>query len=135
MRPGGRIVIYGGTNGDATIKMFPLFWKHVTIFGTSMGSPQDFAAMLALFEAGLRPVVDRVFALDDVGSGLPTFSGRAISSARSSFASTSSKRLFGFAVAAAVGRRLVSIDRSRMSDRHSVARPEYNRRPLCSASA
>ena len=68
VRPGGRIVIYGGTNGDATIKMFPLFWKHVTILGTSMGSPGDFAAMLGLFEEGLRPVVDRVFALDDAAA-------------------------------------------------------------------
>jgi zinc-binding alcohol dehydrogenase/oxidoreductase len=65
VRPGGRIVIYGGTRGEATIKLFPLFWKHVTILGTSMGSPDDFAAMLALFDEGLRPVVDRVFALDD----------------------------------------------------------------------
>jgi len=65
IRPGGRIVIYGGTNGDATIKMFPLFWKHVTILGTSMGSPADFAAMLALFEEGLRPAVDRTFELGD----------------------------------------------------------------------
>ena len=65
VRPGGRIVVYGGTRGEATIKLFPLFWKHVTIMGTSMGSPQDFAAMLALFEGGVQPVVDRVFALDD----------------------------------------------------------------------
>ncbi len=70
VRPGGRIVVYGGTNGEATIKMFPLFWKHVTIFGTSMGSPRDFAAMLELFESGLRPVVDRVFALPDAGAAL-----------------------------------------------------------------
>lgn len=67
VRPGGRIAIYGGTNGDATIKMFPLFWKHVTIVGTSMGSPQDFQSMLALFdEGGLRPVVDEIFAMGDV---------------------------------------------------------------------
>jgi len=65
IRPGGRIVVYGGTNGDATIKMFPLFWKHVTILGTSMGSPRDFTAMLALFDGGLRPVVDRTFPLED----------------------------------------------------------------------
>ncbi|MBV9718764.1 MAG: zinc-binding dehydrogenase [Candidatus Eremiobacteraeota bacterium] len=65
VRPGGRIVIYGGTQGDATIKMFPLFWKHVTILGTSMGSPRDFAAMLQLFDGGLKPVVDRVFPLTD----------------------------------------------------------------------
>ncbi len=65
VRPGGRIAIYGGTNGDATIKMFPLFWKHVTILGTSMGSPEDFAAMLRLFEGDLRPAIDRTFSLDD----------------------------------------------------------------------
>ncbi len=63
VRPGGRIAIYGGTNGDATIKLFPLFWKHVTILGTSMGSPQDFAAMLELFRSGIfqrkNPVDDR----------------------------------------------------------------------------
>ncbi len=65
IRPGGRIVFYGGTTGDATIKMFPLFWKHVSVLGTSMGSPQDFAGMLALFDAGLRPAIDRVLPIDD----------------------------------------------------------------------
>lgn len=64
-RPGGRVVVYGGTTGDASIKLFPLFWKHLTIMGTSMGSPTDFAAMLELFSNGLRPVVDRVFELSD----------------------------------------------------------------------
>lgn len=65
VRPGGRIVVYGGTGGDATIKMFPLFWKHVTVLGTSMGSPQDFSAMLRLFDDGLKPAIDRAFTLDD----------------------------------------------------------------------
>lgn len=66
IRPGGRIVIYGGTRPDATIKLFPLFWNHIDIRGTSMGSPQDFANMLALFERGLKPAIDRVYAMDDV---------------------------------------------------------------------
>ncbi len=65
VRPGGRIVIYGGTTGEASIKLFPLFWKHVTVLGTSMGSPEDFAAMLDLFAGGVHPVVDRVFSLAD----------------------------------------------------------------------
>jgi zinc-binding alcohol dehydrogenase/oxidoreductase len=68
IRPGGRIVVYGGTNAEATIKLFPLFWKHVTILGTSMGSPQDFRAMLELFRDGLRPVVDRVFPLPEASA-------------------------------------------------------------------
>lgn len=63
VRPGGRIVVYGGTRGDATMALFPLFWKHVTIMGTSMGSPADFSAMLKLFANGLRPVIDRAFPL------------------------------------------------------------------------
>jgi len=66
VRPGGRIVVYGATNADATIKPFPLFWKHVTIAGTSMGSPHDFRSMLAFFEeGGLHPAVDEVFAMND----------------------------------------------------------------------
>ncbi|MBV8499899.1 MAG: zinc-binding dehydrogenase, partial [Candidatus Eremiobacteraeota bacterium] len=65
IRPGGRIVVYGGTTGEATIRLFPLFWKHVSVLGTSMGSQEDFARMLEFFDDGLRPVVDRVFPLDD----------------------------------------------------------------------
>ena len=60
-RVGARVVIYGGTQGDATIRPFSIFWKHLDVLGTSMGSPADFAAMLALFEGGLRPAVDRVY--------------------------------------------------------------------------
>lgn len=66
VRPGGRIVTYGGTTGDAKLRMFPVFWNHLTILGTSMGSPQDFAAMLDFMrDQKLRPVVDRVFPMDD----------------------------------------------------------------------
>jgi len=65
-RPGSRVVIYGGTLGDAKIKPFNIFWKHLDVLGTSMGSPSDFRAMLELFESGLKPVVDKVFPMDDV---------------------------------------------------------------------
>ncbi|MGB8520416.1 MAG: zinc-binding dehydrogenase, partial [Candidatus Tumulicola sp.] len=67
--PGGRVVLYGGTRGEATVKLFPLFWKHVSILGTSMGSPQDFTAMLKLFEEStIVPAIDRVFALDEAAA-------------------------------------------------------------------
>ncbi|MHB8152253.1 MAG: zinc-binding dehydrogenase [Vulcanimicrobiaceae bacterium] len=67
VRPGGRVVTYGGTSGDATLKMFPIFWNHLTICGTSMGSPADFAGMLALVSGErLEPIVDRVFALEEI---------------------------------------------------------------------
>jgi zinc-binding alcohol dehydrogenase/oxidoreductase len=61
IRPGGRIAIYGGTTADANVKLFPLFWKHVTIMGTSMGSPADFCAMLALFDGSIKPAIDKVY--------------------------------------------------------------------------
>lgn len=67
VRPGGRVVIYGGTTGDATLRPFSIFWNHVDLLGTSMGSPRDFAAMLAFVERErIRPVVDRVYAMQDV---------------------------------------------------------------------
>ena len=68
-RPGARVVIYGGTTGDATIRPFSIFWKHLTLLGTSMGSPDDFRAMLALVEtAKLRPTIDRVFPLREAAA-------------------------------------------------------------------
>ena len=66
VKPGGRIVTYGGTNGDAKIRPFSIFWNQKDVLGTSMGSPQDFAAMLELFEQGLRPAVDRIFEMDEI---------------------------------------------------------------------
>lgn len=78
VRPGGRIVTYGGTTGDAKIKMFPVFWNHLTILGTSMGSPQDFAGMLRFVsENSIRPVIDRVFAMDEAVEAAQRMAGGA----------------------------------------------------------
>lgn len=67
VRPGGRVVLYGGSNGDATVRPFSIFWNHVDVLGTSMGSPRDFAAMLALVEREkIHPAIDRVYAMSDV---------------------------------------------------------------------
>ncbi|TGE22461.1 alcohol dehydrogenase [Hymenobacter aquaticus] len=63
--PGGRIVFYGGTLG-AIPQLSPakVFWKQLSILGSTMGTEQDFAAMVALFEQHqLVPVVDQVFPL------------------------------------------------------------------------
>jgi NADPH:quinone reductase-like Zn-dependent oxidoreductase len=64
-RPGARVVTYGATTGDATIRPYAVFWKSLDVLGSSMGSPADFGDMLAAFGAGLRPVIDRVFPLDE----------------------------------------------------------------------
>ena len=66
-RPGARIVTYGGTQGDAKVRMFSIFWKHLDILGTSMGSPHDFRAMLDLFANGtLEPAIDEVTPMSGV---------------------------------------------------------------------
>jgi len=70
LRPGGRIATYGATTGplqDYVLRN--LFWRQITVLGTTMGSPREFAAMLALYgEGGLRPVVDRVFPLAEAAA-------------------------------------------------------------------
>jgi zinc-binding alcohol dehydrogenase/oxidoreductase len=66
LRPGGRAVLYGGTRLESTIRIFPIFWNHLDIRGTSMGSPADFRAMLEFVtKHTIRPAIDRVYAMDD----------------------------------------------------------------------
>lgn len=60
-RTGARVVVYGATSGDATVRPFSIFWKHLDILGTSAASPADFAAMLPLFASGVRPALDHVY--------------------------------------------------------------------------
>jgi zinc-binding alcohol dehydrogenase/oxidoreductase len=66
VRPGGRVVLYGGTRLEATVRLFPIFWNHVDIRGTSMGSPQDFRDMLELVnQHEIYPAIDRIYPMDD----------------------------------------------------------------------
>ncbi|HXX38497.1 MAG TPA: zinc-binding dehydrogenase [bacterium] len=79
LRPGGRVVTYGGTLGPVPeLVVRRVFWKQLDIHGTKMGSPEDFRGMLALFgEKGLRPVVDRVFPLAEAGQALAHMAQRS----------------------------------------------------------
>ncbi len=66
--PAGRIVSYGATLGPARqIEVRRIFWKQVTIMGSTMASPQEFEAVIQLYsQHGLRPPVDQVFPLQEV---------------------------------------------------------------------
>lgn len=65
-RPGGHIVSYGATAGLCQIDLRKLFWKQLSVLGTTMGSDRDFAEMVALVSAGkLMPVIDRVYPLTE----------------------------------------------------------------------
>ena len=65
--PGGRVVLYGATKGNPSeVVARRVFWKQLNVLGSTMGSPDDFEAMLRyVAKHGIRPVVDRVFALRD----------------------------------------------------------------------
>ena len=66
-RPEGRIVVCGATSGpNPPAALHRIWWKQLSILGSSMGSPDDFQAVWDLIDAGkARPVVDRVFPLAD----------------------------------------------------------------------
>jgi NADPH:quinone reductase-like Zn-dependent oxidoreductase len=69
VKPGGRIVNFGATTGPADrIEVRRIFWKQLTILGSTMGTGEEFAAALKLFEQKrLVPVVDSVYDLRDAG--------------------------------------------------------------------
>jgi NADPH:quinone reductase-like Zn-dependent oxidoreductase len=71
-RPGGRVVSYGAHTGAAPeLAVRRIFWKQLDVVGTTMGSPDDFHAMMALLsQGGLHPVVDTVFPLAEVAAAL-----------------------------------------------------------------
>ena len=62
LRRGGRLVVFGGTGGpEVTLDVRALYLNWQSIHGTTMGSRQDFAALMRMVEAGTwRPVIDSV---------------------------------------------------------------------------
>ncbi len=65
---GGRVVTCGGTTGPMLVTdVRRLFWGGYSILGSTMGNDAEYAAIIAELAAGrLRPVVDRVFPLEQV---------------------------------------------------------------------
>lgn len=66
VRPGGIVVNYGQTTGACpNLEVRRLFWKQVSLLGTTMGNTSEFRSMLRFYrDLGLRPVVDEVYPLD-----------------------------------------------------------------------
>ncbi len=63
--PGGRIVFFGGTRGNGpALPLRKIFWRQLSLLGTTMGSPADWSAMLEFVALHrVRPVVSEVFPL------------------------------------------------------------------------
>lgn len=62
--PAGRIVFYGGTHGTFSVNPQKVFWKQLSLLGSTMGNRQEFEQLVQLVkEYQLQPVVDSVWAL------------------------------------------------------------------------
>lgn len=69
---GGRIVNYGATAGaPEKVDLFRIFWKQLRLQGSTMGSPDDFSAMLKFVEEKqITPIVDLVRPLEEGNEAL-----------------------------------------------------------------
>src|SRR5919202_5911292 len=66
-RPGGRIAVCGATTGpNPPAALHRIWWKQLTIYGSTMGTKEDFEGAYELVATGrVRPLVDSVFDLAD----------------------------------------------------------------------
>ena len=67
--PGGRIVSYGATRGNPSgLTLRKIFWRQLSLLGSTMGSPDEFASMTQYVTTHrLKPVVSEVFPFDRAG--------------------------------------------------------------------
>jgi NADPH:quinone reductase-like Zn-dependent oxidoreductase len=65
---GGRIAVCGATSGpNPPAQLHRIWWKQLSILGSTMGTGEDFAGAYDLVANGRAvPVVDRVFALEEI---------------------------------------------------------------------
>jgi len=68
--PNGRICVCGATTGpNPPANLHRIWWKQLTVFGSTMGSQADFEAVYELVKSGRAvPVVDEVFALSEAAA-------------------------------------------------------------------
>jgi NADPH:quinone reductase-like Zn-dependent oxidoreductase len=64
---GGRIVFYGATRGNPnSLALRKVFWRQISLLGTTMGSPDDWADLMAFVgRHKIKPVISDVFKFQD----------------------------------------------------------------------
>ncbi|MBI1844048.1 MAG: zinc-binding dehydrogenase [Actinobacteria bacterium] len=76
LRPGGRLVVCGGTSGPTVEVSLPrLFFKQHEIIGSTMGSYEEWAQVVELMNQGVPVAVDEVFELGDYPRALSRLHG------------------------------------------------------------
>ncbi len=68
LKQGGRFVTCGATTGNnAEINLALLFWKQLSIFGSTMASDKEFTEAMALvFQEKISPVIDTTYPLEKI---------------------------------------------------------------------
>lgn len=66
--PGGRIVNFGKTAGNVSdVSTRLLYWKQLSVLGTTMGTRDEFLSMLDFIEGrNIKPVMDKIYPIDQV---------------------------------------------------------------------
>jgi NADPH:quinone reductase-like Zn-dependent oxidoreductase len=69
-RSGGRISVCGATSGpNPPAQLHRIWWKELVVYGSTMGTREDFEAVYDLIASGrARPVVDEVFPLAEAAA-------------------------------------------------------------------
>ncbi|MFN8237803.1 MAG: zinc-binding dehydrogenase [Chitinophagales bacterium] len=67
LKPAGKFVFYGATKGlPANLNMRQIFWNHLQLLGSTMGSDEDFDNMLRFcITHKIMPILDKTFELKD----------------------------------------------------------------------
>jgi NADPH:quinone reductase-like Zn-dependent oxidoreductase len=67
---GGRVTVCGATSGpNPPANLHRIWWKQLTVLGSTMGTQEDFRGVYELVASGrARPVVDRVFPLAEAAA-------------------------------------------------------------------
>lgn len=71
-KPAGRIAMYGATLGAFNSGVpAKIFWKQLSIFGSTMGNDEDFANMVKFVDDHkIKPVIDSVYELKDAQTAI-----------------------------------------------------------------
>jgi NADPH:quinone reductase-like Zn-dependent oxidoreductase len=69
-RADGRVCVCGATTGpNPPAQLHRIWWKQLTVYGSTMGSREDFEAAYDLVASGRAvPVIDQVFSLQDAAA-------------------------------------------------------------------
>lgn len=68
--PGARVTVCGATSGpNPPANLHRIWWKQLTVLGSTMGTQKDFQGVYDLVASGrAKPIVDRVFPLEEAAA-------------------------------------------------------------------